>query len=112
MLIGQLVKILKSGEEVRLSKRAGNIVTLEDFVETVGVDAVRYSLSRYPSDSPLTLDIDDITRKKNDNPVFYVQYAPARIASLSATRTTSASTAATSTRRCSRTTARPICWAR
>jgi len=83
VLIGQLVKILKSGEEVRLSKRAGDIVTLEDFVEMAGVDAVRYSLSRYPSDSPLTLDIDDITRKKNDNPVFYVQYVAARTASVS-----------------------------
>ena len=83
VLIGQLVKILKGGEEVRLSKRAGDIVTLEDFVEMAGVDAVRYSLSRYPSDSPLTLDIDDITRKKNDNPVFYVQYVAARTASVS-----------------------------
>ena len=83
VLIGQLVKILKSGEEVRLSKRAGEIVTLEDFVDMAGVDAVRYSLTRYPSDSPLTLDIDDITRKKNDNPVFYVQYVGARTASVS-----------------------------
>jgi arginyl-tRNA synthetase len=83
VLIGQLVKILKGGEEVRLSKRAGDIVTLEDFVEMAGVDAVRYSLTRYPSDSPLTLDIDDITRKKNDNPVFYVQYVAARTASVS-----------------------------
>jgi arginyl-tRNA synthetase len=83
VLIGQLVKILKGGEEVRLSKRAGEIVTLEDFVEMAGVDAVRYSLTRYPSDSPLTLDIDDITRKKNDNPVFYVQYVAARTASVS-----------------------------
>jgi arginyl-tRNA synthetase len=82
VLIGQLVKILKGGVEVRLSKRAGDIVTLEEFVEMAGVDAVRYSLSRYPSDSPLTLDIDAITRKSNDNPVFYVQYAHARIASL------------------------------
>jgi len=82
VLIGQLVKILKAGQEVRLSKRAGEIVTLKDFVELAGVDAVRYSLTRYPSDSPLTLDIDLITRKANDNPVFYVQYAHARIASL------------------------------
>jgi arginyl-tRNA synthetase len=82
VLIGQLVKILRAGEEVKLSKRAGEIVTLEDFVEMAGVDAVRYSLTRYPSDSPLTLDIEVITRKTNDNPVFYVQYAHARIASL------------------------------
>jgi arginyl-tRNA synthetase len=82
VMIGQLVKILKGGEEVRLSKRAGNIVTLEDFLEMAGVDAVRYSLTRYPTDSQLTLDIEDITRRTNDNPVFYVQYAHARISSL------------------------------
>ena len=82
VLIGQLVKIMKGGEEVRLSKRAGNIVTLEDFVDMAGVDAVRYTLNRYPTDSPLTLDIDIITRQTNENPVFYVQYAHARIASL------------------------------
>ncbi len=82
VLIGQLVKILKGGVEIRLSKRAGEIVTLQEFVDMAGVDAVRYSLARYPSESPLTLDIDVITRKTNDNPVFYVQYAHARIASL------------------------------
>src|SRR5207302_6495424 len=52
VLIGQLVKILRDGEEVRLSKRAGDIVTLQDFVDEVGVDAARYSLTRYPADSP------------------------------------------------------------
>jgi arginyl-tRNA synthetase len=82
VLIGQLVKILKAGEEVRLSKRAGTIVSLEDFVELAGVDAVRYTLCRYPVDSPLTLDIDEITLAKSENPVFYVQYAHSRIASL------------------------------
>ena len=82
VLIGQLVKIMKGGEEVRLSKRAGNIVTLEDFVDMAGVDAVRYTLNRYPTDSPLTLDIDVITLAKSENPVFYVQYAHSRIASL------------------------------
>lgn len=78
VLIGQLVKILRAGEEVRLSKRAGEIVTLTDFVEAAGLDSVRYSLSRYPTDSPLTLDLDLITRQSSDNPVFYVQYAHAR----------------------------------
>ncbi|CAN5604616.1 arginine--tRNA ligase [soil metagenome] len=78
VLIGQLVKILRNGEEVRLSKRAGDIVTLTDFVAAASVDAVRYSLTRYPSDSPLTLDLDLITRQSSDNPVFYVQYAHAR----------------------------------
>jgi arginyl-tRNA synthetase len=82
VLIGQLVKLVRAGEEVRLSKRAGTIVTLEELVEAVGVDAARYTLARYPADSPMTLDIDLVTRKTNDNPVFYVQYAHARIASL------------------------------
>lgn len=82
ILIGQLVKMMKGGEEVRLSKRAGNIITLEDLVEEVGVDAARYSLIRYPADSPLVLDLDLLVKRTNDNPVFYVQYAHARIASV------------------------------
>lgn len=82
VLIGQLVKMMKGGEEVRLSKRAGNIVTLEDLVEEVGVDAARYSLIRYPVDSPLLLDLDLLVKRTNDNPVFYVQYAHARISSV------------------------------
>jgi arginyl-tRNA synthetase len=82
VLIGQLVKILRGGEEVRLSKRAGSIVTLEDFAEEAGIDAARYTLCRYPTDSPLTLDIAVMTARTQDNPVYYVQYAHARIASL------------------------------
>ena len=82
ILIGQLVKILKGGEEVRLSKRAGDIVTLEDFVAAAGVDAARYSLCRHPVDSPLTLDLEVITRQANDNPVYYVQYVAARTAAV------------------------------
>ena len=82
VLIGQLVKIYRAGEEVRLSKRAGDIVSLEDLVDEVGVDAARYSLIRYPADSPLTLDLDLLVKRTNDNPVFYVQYAHARIASV------------------------------
>ena len=80
--IGQLVKILRDGVEVKLSKRSGDIVTLEEFVDMAGVDAVRYSLCRYPVDSPLTLDIAEITRQTSDNPVFYVQYAATRAASV------------------------------
>jgi arginyl-tRNA synthetase len=82
ILIGQLVKMLKGGQEVRLSKRAGNIITLDDLVDEVGVDAARYTLCRYPVDSPLTLDLDLMVKQTNENPVFYVQYAHARIASL------------------------------
>ncbi|HZX09058.1 arginine--tRNA ligase [Kribbella sp.] len=82
ILIGQLVKILKGGEEMRLSKRAGTIVTLAELVEEGGVDALRYTLCRYPADSPLTLDIEEMTRQASENPVFYVQYAHARLASI------------------------------
>ena len=82
VLIGQLVKITRGGEEVKLSKRAGTIVTLDDLVEEVGVDAARYTLGRYPADSPLTLDLEEMTRATSENPVFYVQYAHARIASV------------------------------
>ncbi|HEX6232492.1 MAG TPA: arginine--tRNA ligase [Jiangellaceae bacterium] len=80
--IGQLVKIVKGGQEVRLSKRAGTMVTLGDVVELAGVDPLRYTLSRYPAESPLTVDIEQITRQSSDNPVFYVQYAHARLASI------------------------------
>jgi len=82
VLIGQLVKILRGGEEVRLSKRAGTIVTLQELVDMIGVDSLRYTLSRYPADSPLTLDVEEITRQASDNPVFYVQYAHARLSAI------------------------------
>jgi arginyl-tRNA synthetase len=82
VLIGQLVKMFKGGEEVRLSKRAGAMVTLEDLVDEVGVDAARYTLIRYPADSPLTMDLDLLVQRTNENPVYYVQYAHARISSV------------------------------
>jgi arginyl-tRNA synthetase len=78
VLIGQLVKIMKDGEELRLSKRAGTMVTLQELVDLIGVDALRYSLARYPADSPLVLDVAEITKASNDNPVYYVQYGHAR----------------------------------
>jgi len=78
VLIGQLVKLVQDGVELRLSKRAGTIITLDDFVDLVGVDAGRYSLARWSADTPLTLDVAEITRRSNDNPVYYVQYAHAR----------------------------------
>ena len=82
VMIGQLVKLERGGEEVRLSKRAGTIITLDELVDAIGVDAARYTLARYPADSPMTLDIELVTKQTSDNPVFYVQYAHARIASL------------------------------
>ncbi len=80
VLIGQLVKIMEGGQEVKLSKRAGTIITLEELVEKVGVDAARYTLIRYPVDTPMVMDIDVLKRNTNENPVYYVQYAHARIA--------------------------------
>ncbi|HEY0888360.1 MAG TPA: arginine--tRNA ligase [Nocardioides sp.] len=82
VMIGQLVKILRDGQELKLSKRAGTIVTLHELAEEIGVDALRYSLARYPADSPLTLDVAEITKASNDNPVYYVQYAHARTSAM------------------------------
>ncbi|MBU6314548.1 MAG: arginine--tRNA ligase [Actinomycetales bacterium] len=82
VLIGQLVKIMEGGEEVKLSKRAGTIITLEELVEKVGVNAARYTLIRYPVDTPMVMDIDILKRNTNENPVYYVQYAHARIAAV------------------------------
>ena len=82
ILIGQLVNVLKGGEPIRMSKRAGTIVTLEDLVELTGTDAARYTLARSSTDSTLDLDVDLVTRQSSDNPVFYVQYAATRAASV------------------------------
>lgn len=82
ILIGQLVNLVRSGAPVRMSKRAGNVVTLEDLVEAVGVDAARYSLVRASVDTTLDLDLDLVTSRTNDNPVYYVQYAHARTCSV------------------------------
>ncbi|EIF00230.1 arginine--tRNA ligase [Saccharomonospora glauca] len=82
VMIGQLVNLVSGGKPVRMSKRAGTVVTMEDLVEAVGVDAARYELSRYSVDSTLDVDLDLLRKRTNDNPVFYVQYAHARLASL------------------------------
>ena len=79
ILIGQMVKIMEGGEEAKLSKRAGTIITLEELVEKVGVDAARYTLIRYPVDTPMVMDVDILRSRTNENPVYYVQYAHARI---------------------------------
>ena len=78
-LIGQMVKIIEGGQELKLSKRAGTIITLEELVEKVGIDAARYTLIRYPTDTPMVMDVDLLKKNPNDNPVYYVQYAHARI---------------------------------
>jgi arginyl-tRNA synthetase len=80
IMIGQLVNLVRDGEPVRMSKRAGTVVTMEDLVEIVGVDAARYALVRSSINSQLDIDLAQLEKKTNDNPVFYVQYAHARTA--------------------------------
>ncbi|MFC3455653.1 arginine--tRNA ligase [Amycolatopsis speibonae] len=82
VLIGQMVNLVSDGKPVRMSKRAGTVITMEDLVGTVGVDAARYELIRYSVDSTLDVDLDLLRKHSNDNPVYYVQYAHARLASL------------------------------
>ncbi|MGY1760218.1 arginine--tRNA ligase [Geodermatophilus sp. SYSU D00779] len=82
ILLGQLVNLVRDGEPVRMSKRAGTVVLLEDLVEAVGKDAARYALARASVDQQIDLDLDLWSRQTNDNPVFYVQYAHARISSV------------------------------
>ena len=82
ILIGQMVNLVRDGQPVRMSKRAGTVVTMEDMVEAIGVDAARYALVRYSSDSNIDIDLELWGRRTSDNPVFYVQYAHARLASI------------------------------
>ena len=82
ILIGQMVNLLKDDQPMRMSKRAGTVLTLEDLVDAIGVDATRYVLARYSSDSTIDIDLDLWSRQTSDNPVFYVQYAHARLASI------------------------------
>jgi arginyl-tRNA synthetase len=89
IMIGQMVNLVREGVPMRMSKRAGTIVTLEDLVEAVGVDAGRYALVRSSSDSQLDIDLDVLGKRTNDNPVFYVQYAHARTCAVSRNAETS-----------------------
>ena len=82
ILLGQLVNLFQDGQPLRMSKRAGTSVTLAELVDAIGADAGRYALARYSTDSPIDLDLDVWTRNTSDNPVYYVQYAHARVSSL------------------------------
>mgnify|MGYP001940242902 CR=1 FL=1 len=82
VLIGQMVNLVRDGKAVKMSKRAGTVITLDDLVELIGVDAARYALIRSSVDQTLDIDMDLWARQTNDNPVFYVQYAHARLCSL------------------------------
>jgi arginyl-tRNA synthetase len=78
IMIGQMVNLIQDGKPVRMSKRAGTVVVLEDLVEAVGVDAARYALTRSSTDSMIDIDLDLLRKHTNENPVYYVQYAHAR----------------------------------
>ena len=82
VLIGQLVNLVKDGKPVRMSKRAGTVITLDDLVDAVGVDAARYSLVRSSVDTSIDLDLDLLAQASNENPVYYVQYAHARLSAI------------------------------
>jgi arginyl-tRNA synthetase len=82
LLIGQMVNLLKDGQPLRMSKRAGTVVSIDDLVEAIGVDAARYALARYSSDSPIDIDLDLWTKASSENPVYYVQYVHARVCSI------------------------------
>ena len=77
-----MVNLVQDGQPVRMSKRAGTVVTLDDLVEMVGVDAARYSLIRSSVDVNIDIDLDLLRKQSNENPVYYVQYAHARLAAL------------------------------
>ena len=82
VLIGQMVNLVRDGTPVRMSKRAGTVITLDDLVDAVGVDGARYSLIRSSVDVNIDIDLDLLTKQSNDNPVYYVQYAHARMSAL------------------------------
>ncbi len=82
VLIGQMVNLVLDGQPVRMSKRAGNVITLDDLVEAIGVDAARYSLIRSSVDTPIDIDLALWSSASNENPVYYVQYAHARLSAL------------------------------
>ena len=82
VLIGQMVNLVRDGRPVRMSKRAGTVLTLDDLVEAIGVDAARYSLIRSSVDTPIDIDLALWSSASNENPVYYVQYAHARLSAL------------------------------
>jgi arginyl-tRNA synthetase len=83
VLIGQMVNLVRDGTPVRMSKRAGTVITLDDLVDAVGTDAARYALIRSSVDVNIDIDLDLLRKQSNDNPVYYVQYAHARLSALS-----------------------------
>ncbi|WP_443209117.1 arginine--tRNA ligase [Rhodococcus rhodochrous] len=82
VMIGQMVNLVRGGEAVKMSKRAGTVITLDDLVEAIGVDAARYSLVRSSVDQSIDIDLELWASTTNENPVYYVQYAHARLSSI------------------------------
>ncbi len=82
VLIGQMVNLVRDGQPVRMSKRAGTVITLDDLVDAIGVDAARYVLIRSSVNSPIDIDLELWSSASNENPVYYVQYAHARLSAL------------------------------
>ncbi|MDO3636353.1 arginine--tRNA ligase [Mycolicibacterium arseniciresistens] len=82
VLIGQMVNLVRDGQPVRMSKRAGTVITLDDLVEAIGVDAARYALIRSSVDTPIDIDLELWSSASSENPVYYVQYAHARLSAL------------------------------
>ena len=82
VLLGQMVTVSSDGKPVRMSKRAGTVVTLEDLVDAVGVDAARYALERSSYNQSIDIDLALLSSHSNDNPIYYVQYAHARCCSV------------------------------
>ena len=99
VLIGQMVNLVRDGQPVKMSKRAGTVITLDDLVEAIGVDAARYSLIRSSVDTPIDIDLALWSSASNENPVYYVQYAHARAASTSLIESPTISARVVSTRR-------------
>jgi arginyl-tRNA synthetase len=81
-VIGQMVRLVRAGQPAKMSKRAGDIVTVDDLIDEVGKDAARYTMLRFSVDTPMEFDIEAVTRQSMDNPVYYVQYAHARLSSV------------------------------
>ena len=103
VLIGQMVNLVRDGQPVRMSKRAGTVITLDDLVEAIGVDAARYSLIRSSVDTPIDIDLALWSSASNENPVYYVQYAHARLSALARNAAELGLAPAPSTSSCSRT---------
>ncbi|BBY62422.1 arginine--tRNA ligase [Mycolicibacterium helvum] len=82
VLIGQMVNLVRDGQPVRMSKRAGTVITLDDLVDAIGVDAARYALTRSSVDTPIDIDLQLWSSASSENPVYYVQYAHARLSAL------------------------------